>query len=210
MAHSKSTIPHFYVAIEIDMTDAEAWRKRQSVKLSATDLFVRAAADALIRYPALNASLEVNDIVAHSAVHIGLAVGVDEGLVVPVIPNANQKSLTKLATDRTQIVQDAQQGRMRGETAATFTITNLGVHGVSSFTAIINPPEAGILAIGAILPQVRPVREPVAIAVRQVVELTLSADHRLVDGVIAAQFLQSIKQDLENIDTLKGWMCHVP
>ena len=211
MAYSKSTIPHFYVATEIDMTDAEIWRKNlaetDAIKLSVTDLFIKAAADALTQYPALNASLDGDTaVIVHDTFDIGLAVGTDDGLVVPVIPNADQAFLTDLADERTQRVEEARQGKMRGDASATFTISNLGMYGVTSFTAIVNPPEAAILAIGAAIARVVPIGDPMTIAVRQIAEVTLSADHRLVDGVVAAQFLQTLKQNIEDTNKLESWL----
>ena len=211
MAYSKSTIPHFYVATEIDMTDAETWRKNlaetDAIKLSVTDLFVKAAADALTQYPALNASLDGDTaVIVHDTVNIGLAVGTDDGLVVPVIPNADQAFLTDLADERAQRVDEARQGKMRGDASATFTISNLGMYGITSFTAIVNPPEAAILAVGAAIARVVPIGDTMTIAVRQIAEVTLSADHRLVDGVVAAQFLQALKQNLEDTNKLESWL----
>ena len=211
MAYSKSTIPHFYVATEIDMTDAETWRKNlaetDAIKLSVTDLFVKAAADALTQYPALNASLDGDTaVIVHDTVDIGLAVGTDDGLVVPVIPNADQAFLTDLADERGQRVEEARQGRLRGDASATFTISNLGMYGITSFTAIVNPPEAAILAVGAAIARVVPIGDTMTIAVRQIAEVTLSADHRLVDGVVAAQFLQALKQNLEDTNKLESWL----
>ena len=211
MAYSKSTIPHFYVATEIDMTDAEIWRKNlaetDAIKLSVTDLFVKAAADALTQYPALNASLDGDTaVIVHDTVNIGLAVGTDDGLVVPVIPNADQAFLTDLADERAQRVDEARQGKMRGDASATFTISNLGMYGITSFTAIVNPPEAAILAVGAAIARVVPIGDTMTIAVRQIAEVTLSADHRLVDGVVAAQFLQALKQNLEDVNKLESWL----
>jgi pyruvate dehydrogenase E2 component (dihydrolipoamide acetyltransferase) len=211
MAYSKSTIPHFYVATEIDMTDAEIWRKNlaetDAIKLSVTDLFVKAAADALTQYPALNASLDGDTaVIVHDTVDIGLAVGTDDGLIVPVIPNADRAFLTDLADERTQRVEEARQGKMRGDASATFTISNLGMYGITSFTAIVNPPEAAILAVGAAIARVVPIGDTMTIAVRQIAEVTLSADHRLVDGVVAAQFLQALKQNIEDTDKLESWL----
>ena len=211
MAYSKSTIPHFYVATEIDMTDAEIWRKNlaetDAIKLSVTDLFVKAAADALTQYPALNASLDGDTaVIVHDTVNIGLAVGTDDGLVVPVIPNVDQAFLTDLADERSQRVEEARQGKLRGDASATFTISNLGMYGVTSFTAIVNPPEAAILAVGAAIARVVPIGDTMTIAVRQIAEVTLSADHRLVDGVVAAQFLQALKQNLEDVNKLESWL----
>ena len=211
MAYSKSTIPHFYVATEIDMTDAEIWRKNlaetDAIKLSVTDLFVKAAADALTQYPELNASLDGDTaVIVHDTVDIGLAVGTDDGLVVPVIPNADRAFLTDLADERGQRVEEARQGKMRGDASATFTISNLGMYGITSFTAIVNPPEAAILAVGSAIARVIPIGDPMTIAVRQIAEVTLSADHRLVDGVVAAQFLQALKQNLEDTNKLESWL----
>ena len=211
MAYSKSTIPHFYVATEIDMTDAEIWRKNlaetDAIKLSVTDLFVKAAADALTQYPALNASLDGDTaVIVHDTVNIGLAVGTDDGLVVPVIPNADRAFLTDLADERGQRVEEARQGKMRGDASATFTISNLGMYGITSFTAIVNPPEAAILAVGAAIARVVPIGDTMTIAVRQIAEVTLSADHRLVDGVVAAQFLQALKQNLQDTNKLESWL----
>lgn len=211
MAYSKSTIPHFYVGIEIDMTDAEAWRKNlaqtDAIKLSVTDLFIKAAADALTQYPALNSSLSGDSaVVIHDTVNIGLAVGTDDGLVVPVIPNAQKTFLSDLADIRAQRVNDARQGKLHGDAAATFTISNLGMFGVTNFTAIVNPPEAAILAIGAAIPRVVPVGDPLTIGIRHIAEVTLSADHRLVDGVVAAQFLQALKGSLEDVKNLERWL----
>jgi pyruvate dehydrogenase E2 component (dihydrolipoamide acetyltransferase) len=211
MAYSKSTIPHFYVAIEIDMTDAETWRKSlaetDAIKLSVTDLFVKATADALTQYPALNASLDGDTaVIVHDTVNIGLAVGTDGGLVVPVIPNAQKTFLTDLADERAQRVDEARQGRLRGDANATFTISNLGMYGVTTFTAIVNPPEAAILAVGAAISRVVPIGDSMTIAVRQIAEVTLSADHRLVDGVVAAQFLQALKRNLEDVKKLESWL----
>ena len=208
MSASKATIPHFYIDIDVDMTDAEAWRKEAaSGDLSVTDLVVKAAAHTLAQMPALNASLSGEDaVVHHGSVHIGLAVGTDQGLLVPVIEDAQSKSLRTLASERREIVEAARAGRMRSGQRATFTVSNLGMYGVTSFIAVINPPEAAILALGAILPQVRASGDGLSISVRRVMNATLSADHRLTDGVAGAQFLGAFKAALESPETLEGWL----
>ena len=211
MAYSKSTIPHFYVGIEIDLTEAETWRKNlaqtDDIKLSVTDLFIKATAEALTQYPALNSSLSGNNaMIIHDTVNIGLAVGTDDGLVVPVIPNAQKTFLSDLADIRAQRVNDAREGKLHGDAAATFTLSNLGMFSVTTFTAIVNPPEAAILAIGAAIPRVVPVGDPLTIGIRHIAEVTLSADHRLVDGVVAAQFLQALKESLEDVKNLERWL----
>jgi pyruvate dehydrogenase E2 component (dihydrolipoamide acetyltransferase) len=208
MSASKATVPHFYVDIDVDMTDAEAWRKEAaSGDLSVTDLVVKAAAHTLAQMPALNASLLGEDAVEHhKRVHIGLAVGTDQGLLVPVMEDAQAKSLRVLASERREIVEAARVGRMRSGERATFTVSNLGMFGVTSFTAVINPPEAAILALGAILPQVRAGEDGLSISVRRMMNATLSADHRLTDGVAGAQFLGTFKAALESRETLEGWL----
>ena len=144
--------------------------------------------------------------VTHSGVSIGLAVGTEDGLLVPVIADAHAKSLTVLAEERAGAVGAARRGKLRGAAGATFTVSNLGMFGITSFIPIVNPPEAAILGVGGILPQVRPFGDPLAIAVRQVMQVTLSADHRLTDGVLAARYLQDLKVRLESVEALQSWL----
>lgn len=211
MAYSKSTIPHFYVSIEIDLTDAETWRKNlaqsDDIKLSVTDLFIKASAEALTQHKTLNSSLgDDNTMLIHDTVNIGLAVGTDDGLVVPVIPNAHKTFLADLTDIRAQRVNDARTGKLHGDAPATFTLSNLGMYGITQFTAIVNPPEAAILAIGAAIPRVVPIGDAMTIGIRHIATVTLSADHRLVDGVVAAQFLQAVKESLEDVGNLEKWL----
>ena len=207
MCSSKQTIPHFYVAMEVDMTDAESWRKSMGKKLSVTDLLVKAAAMTLMEHPRLNARLEGEaSMVEHDHVNIGLAVGLDEGLLVPVLEHAEIKSLPALASERRRVVESARNGRLTAFEKATCTLSNLGMFGVTSFSAIINPPECASLAVGAILPRVCPIGEGGETAVRQLMEVTLSADHRLADGMLAARYLHDFKEKLENVGTIESWM----
>ena len=211
MSESKRTVPHFYLSVEVDMTEAETWRKavseQRNIRLSVTDLLMKAAADSLTRFPTLNSSLESKGrMIFHPAVNIGLAVGSNDGLLVPVISDAHEKSLSSLAHEREEVVEHARNGRLRAGRPATFTISNLGMYGVSSFVAIINPPESAAMAVGAILPQVRPVEDSQDVAVRQVMQVTLSADHRLADGVLAARFLADMKTSLQSVTRLEKWL----
>ena len=210
MSESKGTIPHFYVSVEVDMTDLEAWRKKaaedQGIQLSVTDLLIKAAAEALKGFPSLNASLDGDSMVIHEAVHVGLAVGTEEGLLVPVIPNVQAKSMNDLAKERADVVEAARSGKLKGSDRATFTISNLGMFGVKSFIAIVNPPESAALAVGAIRSEVKPFGDQESFAVRRVMEITLSADHRLADGVLAASYLRELKKHLESVQTLEGWL----
>ncbi len=207
MSASKQSIPHFYVSIEVDMTDAEAWRKSVARDLSATDLLVKAAAITLHEYPRLNARLDGDGgMVEQGSVNIGLAVGLEDGLLVPVLSGAEGKSLPRLADERRRAVESARDGRLLAGEKATCTLSNQGMFGVTSFAAIINPPECASLAVGAILPRVCPVGEEGGTAVRAIMEVTLSADHRLADGMLAARFLQAFKEKLETVLVIQGWM----
>ncbi len=210
MSKSKGTIPHFYVSVEVDVTDLEAWRKKaaedQGIQLSVTDLLIKAAAEALKGFPSLNASLDGDSMVIHEAVHIGLAVGTEEGLLVPVIPNVQAKSMDDLAKERADVVDAARSGKLKGSDRATFTISNLGMFGVKSFIAIVNPPESAALAVGAIRSEVKPFGDQESFAIRRVMEITLSSDHRLADGVLAASYLRELKKHLESVQTLEGWL----
>ncbi len=211
MSASKKTIPHFYVSIEIDMTDAEAWRKQlaaeRGIELSVTDLLVKAVAVTLTKFPALNASIEGDDsVIVHAEANIGIAVGLEQGLLVPVIGGANDKSLTVLAKERAKIVAAARDGKVHGTAQATITLSNLGMFGVTSFISIINPPECAGLAVDAILGRVVPHGDPPVNVVRHVMQLWLSADHRLVDGMLAARFLQDLKHAMEDSELLERWL----
>ena len=202
MVVAKQTIPHFYLSIDVDATDVESWWKtaveEDRPDLTLTDIIVRAAADALSDYPILNAFLESDDIVYNDHVNIGLAVGTENGLLVPVIASAETRSLAEVTRIRSEIVAAARQGKLASDAAATFTISNLGMFGIREFSAIINPPECAALAIGAIRDEVRPSTDPIGFIARRIMTITLSADHRLVDGLVCARFLQSLRPKLED------------
>ena len=204
MALSKQTAPHFYLNMDVDMTAVEARRaasKEQASGLapSINDFILRAVARALAESPAMNASWTDEGIEQHGEVNIGMAVAVDDGLVVPVIRNADKLPLEELALRSRELATRAQNRRLTPANyqGGTFTVSNLGMFGVDSFTAIINPPQCGILAVGRVAPRVVPHGD--AIAVRSMMTMTLSADHRVVDGAIGAWFLQRVKQHLEEI-----------
>jgi pyruvate dehydrogenase E2 component (dihydrolipoamide acetyltransferase) len=202
---SKSQIPHFYAAITIDMESARAFLE-DAVKYATqngwqppklNDLVLRATALALSKFPQINASLEEEEILFHKDINVGLAVGLEDGLIIPVIHRADEKNLYSLAAWTNVIIEKARQQQLSGTDLAggTFTVSNLGMYGLDNFTAVINPPEAGVLAVGA-------VRQVPAVSAGQLVprwqmEVTLSVDHRIVDGVIAARFLEELRQNLE-------------
>lgn len=204
MSASKRDIPHFYVTNEIDMT--EAARLRTSLAASAalperitfTHLLLRALALALPRHPHVNASWAEDRIVYHDQVNIGVAVAIADGLVAPVVRNCDRLSLRGIARLTDELVAKAQAGRFAGEelTGATFTLSNMGMLDVEEFSAVITPPQAAILAVGAI--KDRPVVRDGQLAVAKTMRATLSVDHRVLNGIEAARFLEDLKTTLEN------------
>lgn len=202
LTESWQSIPHFYLARSVDATQLQAWRKacqdKYQPRITLTDLLVKVLGAALSEHPELNASWRDDGaIVRHPEINVGLAVAVPDGLLVPVIPAAQRKAVPDIAAARERLVAAARKGALAPDdmTGGTFTVTNLGMFGVERFGAIINPPEAAILAVGAVRDQVVPVDgQP---GVRPVLELTLSCDHRVADGAAAARFLQTLVGYLE-------------
>ncbi|MBI3361856.1 MAG: 2-oxo acid dehydrogenase subunit E2 [Chloroflexi bacterium] len=207
MARSVQTAPHITFDAEINMSTAEAWRARANAmrkeqgasSVSVTALIVKACAWALKRHPWMNASLRGEEIVLHEAVNIGVAVALDEGLIVPVVADAAHKSVIEITDEIAGLTERARSGRLRAGdlTGGTFTVSNLGMFGVDRFTAIINPPEAGILAVGRMVKRIVPGPDDAPVA-RPMMTVTLSADHRIVDGAVAARFLADIRAGLED------------
>ena len=202
LQQSWTTVPHFYLERDVNATALSQWRKalqvRSSAKITYSDLMVKLVAAALCSHPRLNASWQNEQIVPNAAINIGLAVAVDDGLLVPVVQNATQLGLVEIAQRRSELVEKAQAGKLAPADMAngTFTISNLGMFGVERFNAIVNPPQAAILAVGAIVDRVVPVNGQSA--VQPMLTLTLSCDHRVVDGARAAQFLQTLVGYLED------------
>ena len=201
MAQSWSSAPHFFLLREVDASRLIAWReqaqRRAQAKLTYSDLLVKLVAAALRQHPRLNAAWQAGAIVENAAINIGLAVAVEDGLLVPVIPRADALGLGEIAARRQEVVARAQSGKLRPDDmqGGTFTISNLGMYGVDSFSAILNPPQAAILAVGRIAERVVPVAgQP---AVRPMLTLSLSCDHRVVDGARAARFLEALAELIE-------------
>jgi pyruvate dehydrogenase E2 component (dihydrolipoamide acetyltransferase) len=200
-ATSWTTTPHFTLQREVDATNMLSWqrsaRARLRLRITITDLLVRATADALRRHPAFNRSWADGGLSAHASIGIGLAVALDDGLVVPVIHDPDTHQLTAISSRRQEIVARAREGRLEPADVqgGTFTISNLGMFGVDAFSAIINAPQAAILAVGRIADRVLP-RGNVP-TVRPAMTLILSCDHRVVDGARAAAFLQGLAETLE-------------
>jgi pyruvate dehydrogenase E2 component (dihydrolipoamide acetyltransferase) len=191
-----TSVPHFYLVREVNASRLISWReqvvKRSAEKVTYTDLLVKIVAAALRLHPRVNASWHEGKITLKQAVNVGLAVAVEEGLVVPVILQADTLGLSEIARRRADLVAKAQAGKLRPQdiSDATFTISNLGMYHVDAFNAIINAPQAAILAVGRIAERVVPVNgQP---AVQPMMVLTLSCDHRVVDGARGAQFLDTI------------------
>ena len=202
LAESKYTNPHYYETIDVDMQHVWAARKqlndKADVKISFNDIVVKASAMALRRHPAINSSWQGDTILEHGDVNVAVAVAIDEGLVTPVINHTDQKGLAQISAETKELAGLARDRKLQPEQmeGSTFTISNLGMFGIEEFTAIINPPNACILAVGAIRDV--PVVEDGEVVPGKRMKMTLSSDHRIVDGATAAEFLSTIRNLLEN------------
>lgn len=202
LSHAWTTIPHFYLLREVNASRLIAWledtRGRHTEKITYTDLLVKVIATALRQHPRLNAAWHNDTIMLNHEINIGLAVAIDEGLVVPVIRHTDTLGLGQLAARRAELVAKAQAGKLSPDDlgGGTFTISNLGMYGVDAFSAIVNPPQAAILAVSRIADRVVPLNgQP---AVQPMLTLNLSCDHRVVDGARGAQFLQTLADLIED------------
>ena len=203
LAESIGPVPTFYLTVEIEMDNVLELRKAINAaasdqdKISVNDIIVKAAAMALMKHPYVNASYQDKNIRFYGQADIGVAVAIDEGLITPVVRGANLKGFREISAEVRDLAGKARTKKLQPEqyTGATFSISNLGMFGIKEFTAIINPPESGILAIGGANPT--PVVRDRQIVVRSVMNVTMSCDHRVVDGATGAKFLQTFKQMLE-------------
>ena len=210
MASSWATVPHFYLVREVDAGQLMDWRqavaalveKRAGVKPTYTDLLVKLIGASLREHPRLNAAWANGKIELYNEIDVGLAVAIEEGLVVPVIRNADRAAISEIAARRKDLVERAQSRKLRPADIShpTFTLSNLGMYNVDAFHAIIDPPQAAILAVGRIAERVVPVNGQVVIRPRMI--MTLSCDHRVVDGARAAQFLDDLADRIEHPLTL--------
>jgi len=206
MTLSKLSIPHFYVTVSVDMTAAKEFRSNYNSRLadpevqgiSITDLITRSCVLALADFPAINSTVrDESTLILWDDINIGIATATDAGLVVPVLEGAGSMTLMELATTTRRIVAAAREGRQITVAPARFTISNMGMHGVDNFIAIINPPEAAILSVSSVKPTIVPAQDGTP-QVRDLMNLTLSMDHRVGDGVVAARFLNRIRARLED------------
>ena len=204
MAQSKREIPHFYATVEIDMEEVVRFKKSLEttevfdVDISYNDIIVKAVALSLARFPRMNASFVDDGIVIHPNINIGIAVAIEDGLILPVIRECEKLTLPDIARKAHQLVTKASRGGFTSDelSGATFSISNMGMAGVEHFAAVIVPPQGAILAISAI--KDRPVARDGHLAISKTMMATASCDHRIIDGIVGARFLQELKRFLEN------------
>ena len=202
LLYSKQNVPHFYAKITVDagLLFSTYRKTKEQFKCTVNDFVTRACAKAVRQYPVFRSQYKGTEIIEKPSVNIGIAVGTDEGLTVPVVVDADRMNLEQLSARTRQVVESARNGKLEGMGQGIFTITNLGMFGVEEFSAIINPPESAILAVGAIREGV--VVENGDMRPTRLMTVTLSVDHRVIDGVLAAQFLKTLKELLENPEQL--------
>jgi pyruvate dehydrogenase E2 component (dihydrolipoamide acetyltransferase) len=200
---SLGPVPHFFLTTDIEMDRAAEMRKGinaldPDLKISINDIIIKVTAAALIQHPEVNASYQEKIVRYYEQADIGVAVAIEDGLITPVVRAADQKSLSQIAAEVRELAERARSKRLKPEeyTGATFSISNLGMFGIDEFTAVINPPEGAILAVGAMT--AKPVVRENEIVIRQMMRVTMSCDHRVIDGATGAKFLQTFKKILEN------------
>lgn len=206
LAESKFTAPHLYFTDAVDTANMTAFRKQMNEvsdrRITVSDLLVYAASKALQKFPGINTSLVDGNIVTYKSTNIGVAVAGDNGLIVPVIKNVQEKTLTAISEENRDLVDRAKEGRLAPAeySGGTFSISNLGMFGIGNFTAIINPPEAAILSVSSVrkMPVVIEEDGEDKIVIRPMMNIQLSVDHRLIDGLLASQFVEYMKELLEN------------
>jgi pyruvate dehydrogenase E2 component (dihydrolipoamide acetyltransferase) len=204
LVESLGPVPHFFLRISVDMSRTLGARTRvnellkgEGGKVSVNDFILKATAHALKRHPEVNAQWMGDGIRRHFRVHLGVAVAVEDGLITPVIRDANEKGLAEISREVRELAARGREKRLRPEeySGSTFSVSNLGMFGIHEFTGVINPPEAGILAVGAI--EDTPVAEDGQVVVRHLMKVTMSCDHRVIDGATGAGFLRTLKEMLE-------------
>jgi len=206
LTQSFTTTPHFFLTVAVDMTELVNFRselKAQGESYTLTDFIAKAVALSLVEFPIVNSTTDGKNVRWHSKVHLGLAVNLEQGLVVPVIRDAEELSLAQLHDCASELVAKARAGKLTPDEmgGSTFTISNMGMMDIENFTAIINPGESAILAVSSTIQQ--PVVRDGQIVVRDIMKMTLSSDHRIIDGATAARFANAIKQKLEEISLWK-------
>jgi len=206
VAQSAATAPHFFVTVSVDLTELSAWReelKAEGRAYTVTDFILKAAALALVEFPDVNSTTDGRNVSWHSKVHLGLVVSLEQGLVVPVIREADDLRLEQIHRRAAELTEKARAGKLTPEemSGSTFTVSNMGMLDVENFTAIINPEESAILAVSSAMKQ--PVVKNDQVVIRSVMKMTLSCDHRIIDGALAARFINAIKRRLEETSLWK-------
>jgi pyruvate dehydrogenase E2 component (dihydrolipoamide acetyltransferase) len=206
VAQSAATAPHFFVTVSVDLTELSAWReelKAAGRAYTVTDFILKAAALALVEFPDVNSTTDGRNVWWHSKVHLGLVVSLEQGLVVPVIRNADDLTLEQIHRRAAELTDKARAGKLTPEemSGSTFTVSNMGMLDVENFTAIINPEESAILAVSSAMKQ--PVVKNDQVVIRSMMKMTLSCDHRIIDGALAARFINAIKHRLEETSLWK-------
>lgn len=204
LTRSIGPVPHFFLTVDVDMTRVMAARKRMNAyleergeKVSVNDIILKATAAALARHPECNAAWHDDHIRRYHVVHLGVAVAVEEGLITPVVRHADRKGVVRIGREVREMAARAREKKLKPEeyTGATFSVSNLGMFGIHEFTAVINPPEAGILAIGGVKEE--PVVQDGEVVTRPQMRVTMSCDHRVIDGATGSRFLQTLTEMLE-------------
>jgi pyruvate dehydrogenase E2 component (dihydrolipoamide acetyltransferase) len=204
LTESIGPVPHFFLTVDVDMSRVRDTRsalnrmvEADGDRISFNDFVLKATATALARHPDCNAAWHGDQILRHHHVHLGVAVAIDDGLITPVIRHADRKGLVQISREVREMAGRAKQKRLSPEeyTGSTFSVSNLGMFGIREFTAIINPPEAGILAVGGV--EDVPVAVDGQVVIRPRMTVTMSCDHRVIDGAQGSRFLQTLKQMLE-------------
>jgi pyruvate dehydrogenase E2 component (dihydrolipoamide acetyltransferase) len=204
LVESIGPVPHFFLTTDVDMSRAVEARKRvnalldaRGIKVSYNDIVLKATAMALLRHPNCNAHWGGDHVRQSTRVHLGVAVAIEDGLITPIVRDAHVKGMARIAEEVRELAGRAREKKLKPEeyTGATFSVSNLGMFGIESFTGVINPPEAGILAVGAL--EDRAVVEGGQVVVRPRMRITMSCDHRIIDGAQGARFLETLKGILE-------------
>lgn len=200
---SLGPVPHFFLTVDIEMDRAAEMRQsikalEPDLKISVNDIVIKCAAAALMQHPQVNASFQEKVIRYYEHADIGVAVAIEDGLITPVVRAADQKSISQIAAEVRELAERARSKKLKPDeyTGATFSISNLGMFGIDEFTAVINPPEGAILAVGAMTP--KPVVRDNDVIIKQMMRVTMSCDHRVIDGATGAKFLQTFKKIMEN------------
>ncbi|HSP77193.1 MAG TPA: dihydrolipoamide acetyltransferase family protein, partial [Myxococcaceae bacterium] len=201
MTEVKPGVPHFYLTVDVEMDAAMKIReeaKALETKVSVNDVIVKAAALALRRYPKMNVALQGDTILHFETADVGIAVAIEDGLITPVIRDADQKGLAAISSEARDLAERARKRALKPDeySGGSLTVSNLGMYGIDSFIAVINPPQAAILAVGQVADKV--VVRDGQMAVRKVMTVTLSGDHRVIDGAIGAEYLREFKALLEH------------